>query len=83
MLGRRAVQLGAGWAWMLVVCGLTESLPILVILFLYHVKEFSRSQKRAKCAARAHGDFYHFLMGMDFKRLIEIEKFKIILNIDF
>lgn len=68
---------------MLVVCGLIENLPIIVILFLYHAKDFSRSQKKAKCAARAHGEFYHFLMGMDFKRLIEIDKFKIILNIDF
>lgn len=68
---------------MLAVCGLIENLPIIVILFLYHVKEFSGPQKKAKCAARAHGDFCYFLMGMDFKRLIEIEKFKIILNIDF
>ena len=67
----------------MVVCGLIENLPIIVILFLYHAKEFPRSQKKAKWDARAHGDFCHFLMGMDFKLLIEIEKFKIILNIDF
>ena len=83
MLGRRAVQLGAGLAWVLVVCGLIENLPIIVILFLYHIKEFSGPQKKAKCAARAHANFCHFLTEMDFKHLIEIEKFKIILNIDF